>query len=697
MAFDVEGARSAGYSDAEIADHLATSAKFDAAAARKAGYSDAELVSHLAGSIPPAAPPAFGAGSQPLVSMSGHEYSTGHVGEVAAEAWRTAPKIVPQEAIDQADRSGVVGHYLTSPLLQIANAPLQLGNALFRGGQEFVQEALSPVSPQLGRDVAAAPEAFFGSRAREAPELPTRPDWYVRNKMAGPEVAPPGPAQTAAVFPPRAEPPAPPPASKPPEAAPVAADIPTITVKPEPAAPEPAAPPEAAPARNYTGPAAIPDVNAEIEGIGADITREPIPAPNAKQVSANFQKDVTQTPADRAGPQNVDHNVYVEGATRTEAAREFSTEAATHEQVMRDTDTGFDAHVRKIEEDGKRAVTDAYQRMMGDGASMDRAIEARQRFSPDALGVFDKETPVDGSPPVVFLNRVLASRTGKRDAVSSILESARDGFLDADGKPETLPSMLYGGRQNITDILDEGRNPTGNRKSAINAARKFLTDALGVTDETIGKGAPLFTSQFLPKWAEYSKPIERMEFLQGKFFGPGNIKGPDGLIQYRKMQNLLERMVKMRMTSGNNPAKAFDAAHLDALVAMRNEMGAWWYRDDLAATRGSPTYKRSAAAANLDVGPVGKAIRAAADIAAHGIAFGKFPVVGNALYQGSIRPQIHRFLDARNTRALEEVKQRMLETQPRDPGQAAGDVGPVPIPQSGGFVAPPTRRNPLSH
>lgn len=50
--FDVEGARRAGYTDAEIADHLAQARNFDAAAARQAGYSDADLIAHL---IPPPA------------------------------------------------------------------------------------------------------------------------------------------------------------------------------------------------------------------------------------------------------------------------------------------------------------------------------------------------------------------------------------------------------------------------------------------------------------------------------------------------------------------------------------------------------------------------------------------------------------------------------------------------------------------
>lgn len=47
MAFDVDGARKAGYSDAEIADHMAKQASFDTTGARKAGYSDAELIDYL--------------------------------------------------------------------------------------------------------------------------------------------------------------------------------------------------------------------------------------------------------------------------------------------------------------------------------------------------------------------------------------------------------------------------------------------------------------------------------------------------------------------------------------------------------------------------------------------------------------------------------------------------------------------------
>jgi hypothetical protein len=52
--FDVEGARAAGYTDAEIAEYLAAEEAFDAAAAREAGYTDAEIISYI--SAAPAKP-----------------------------------------------------------------------------------------------------------------------------------------------------------------------------------------------------------------------------------------------------------------------------------------------------------------------------------------------------------------------------------------------------------------------------------------------------------------------------------------------------------------------------------------------------------------------------------------------------------------------------------------------------------------
>lgn len=56
MAFDVTAARSAGYSDAEIATYLGEQNKMDVAGARKAGYTDAEIINHFSGAAAESAP-----------------------------------------------------------------------------------------------------------------------------------------------------------------------------------------------------------------------------------------------------------------------------------------------------------------------------------------------------------------------------------------------------------------------------------------------------------------------------------------------------------------------------------------------------------------------------------------------------------------------------------------------------------------
>lgn len=57
MAFDIEGARKAGYTDAEIADYLGGQSSYDVRGARSSGYSDGEIIAHLAqGQTPPERP-----------------------------------------------------------------------------------------------------------------------------------------------------------------------------------------------------------------------------------------------------------------------------------------------------------------------------------------------------------------------------------------------------------------------------------------------------------------------------------------------------------------------------------------------------------------------------------------------------------------------------------------------------------------
>jgi hypothetical protein len=64
MKFDINAARSSGYSDDEIADYLAKENSFDLGAALKSGYSASEVVSFLSGAEAPAAAPVTDTGDE---------------------------------------------------------------------------------------------------------------------------------------------------------------------------------------------------------------------------------------------------------------------------------------------------------------------------------------------------------------------------------------------------------------------------------------------------------------------------------------------------------------------------------------------------------------------------------------------------------------------------------------------------------
>lgn len=90
MSFDVDGARREGYSDTEIAEHLARTRGFDVQGARKEGYADAEIIAHLtrAAAAPATRPSAARAALQIL--------SPGSPGGIMApESTRTAAPAAP--------------------------------------------------------------------------------------------------------------------------------------------------------------------------------------------------------------------------------------------------------------------------------------------------------------------------------------------------------------------------------------------------------------------------------------------------------------------------------------------------------------------------------------------------------------------------------------------------------------------------
>ena len=86
MAFDVQGALKAGYSENEIADYLGQQLKFDAAGAIQSGYSPRDVINYLANPQP--AP--FSAAD---IGLTGVSAATGAVKSVLQAFGPTTPGI----------------------------------------------------------------------------------------------------------------------------------------------------------------------------------------------------------------------------------------------------------------------------------------------------------------------------------------------------------------------------------------------------------------------------------------------------------------------------------------------------------------------------------------------------------------------------------------------------------------------------
>lgn len=86
MGFDVEAARKEGYSDTDIANHLAEQSGFDIAGARKEGHSDTDIIGHLSGAPVSAAPGQIPPGQTSAVGTGVLTAGVGALGEATLKA-----------------------------------------------------------------------------------------------------------------------------------------------------------------------------------------------------------------------------------------------------------------------------------------------------------------------------------------------------------------------------------------------------------------------------------------------------------------------------------------------------------------------------------------------------------------------------------------------------------------------------------
>ena len=379
------------------------------------------------------------------------------------------------------------------------------------------------------------------------------------------------------------------------------------------------------------------------------------------QALNDFRTSVTQTARDRASPGVTpgtveDHNVYVPGVTRLESARVFDPEVAGNHDALRDIDPAYKTAADKIEQDNHDILKDTYLQQAGDTNSVAALEDQRNAVSPNALGVFQNERPVSAQPVADAIQAIKDSPAWKIDAVRNVMQKVEKGLYDANGNLETLPSQLYGARQNLTTIRDS--NALTQEASDAKTARYQLGQVLAPLDQVIGEGSNGYKDVYLPQWANYSRLIDQQRYLQSKTLGAGKVTGPDGNLTANGMQKLLDQIAVDKGKRGNNPAKTLTEPQLDNLVAIRNELAAMQYRDQLAKSSGSPTVKKAAAAARLG-NPV---LNAARETAIHGVLAHTTGGAGNVVYQLGVKPIMERGRERKAATVMATMRNRLLNT-----------------------------------
>jgi len=173
MAFDVAGAKQAGYSDIEIAEFLGQQKNFDTPAAIKAGYSPSEIIGHLGESATPAAKgetgflPSVYRGGRGLASLAtdvipamagkavGAEEFAKRKMQEAAQYQQQTEQLYPAEVASYKDIKDV-GSFLTYVKEAIGEAVPSIVPSIFTGGAAAV----------LGRGATAAAQQAGTALAR---------------------------------------------------------------------------------------------------------------------------------------------------------------------------------------------------------------------------------------------------------------------------------------------------------------------------------------------------------------------------------------------------------------------------------------------------------------------------------------------------------------------------------------------------
>lgn len=476
----------------------------------------------------------------------------GRVGQAAAEGWS--------------------GGQVASPNLIMApvyNTLMGGLGAVFRGGQQFAQETIDPILPGLGRDIAAIPEAFpLGPKEAVAPRV-AEP----RNGL-GPEMRPPGPAQTADVYP------VPPPA---PVLDPRGVPIVDFT-----------------PPRNTMADVERPLMPAEPQPKPASEPGPTQPTPAGAQITP--ASELGMTPREEAAyrstaegnkllePQEPgvrDNKQYLPGERVSEAEASQDVEVARELKSLRQQTPALDAQMTADENFNNNlrynAINNAIPGQVQIGAAKTARENAMKTAEPK---VFGNATDADVQPIVTDIQDILNDPKNRQNSqLQQYVKPLIDRLQNPDGTPKIVdPKELWSWRQDVQHLTSgaaQAADPNLSRVSGI------LGRVLDTTDNQIEAAAPGYKAQLRDEYRTRSREIDAMEALNAERF---KLFDSQNKPNYNAVQGLMRRITDARQA--NDPYDAFTHVTqdtLDNLWNIRDSMRRSVASDRLAAPKGSPT------------------------------------------------------------------------------------------------------------
>jgi hypothetical protein len=275
------------------------------------------------------------------------------------------------------------------------------------------------------------------------------------------------------------------------------------------------------------------------------------------------------------GPTNALTHEIVPGSQPTLAQATGNAGLGAAEKNLRNV-PGVTNMFAEREVTNKAARGQAYERLAGtEGDLAHAAAERDAQALPKLEQAFQGAKPADAAPVVSKIDEILASPSGKRDAVSSALKSVRDKIALKDGSLESDVAQLYGVRKAIADKLSPLAAGTGNDARL---AAKELLDVQNVIDQRIEQAAPGFKG-YLKDYSEMSKPLDRMALLQS-----AKITDSQGNITLAKLDSTIKSIEKARSSKGVHAAKSLSDDDLNGLRAIREDMR----RESLPAAKAKP-------------------------------------------------------------------------------------------------------------